>query len=118
VRVLLDTNVVLDVLLEWPEWVTDAAIIWEAAEDGRLECFLTATSLTTIYYVTHRSRSADEARRAVRNCLDHLTMIGVDEPMLERAYFLAGRDFEDDLQVACAAGHLVDAIVTRDLDFP
>lgn len=34
-RVLLDTNVVLDVLLNRQPWVKDASAIWQANDDGR-----------------------------------------------------------------------------------
>lgn len=39
-KVLLDVNVVLDVLLQRQQWLADAQAVWDAAAGGRLECCL------------------------------------------------------------------------------
>lgn len=113
-KLLLDTNVVLDLLLERERWFDQASALLDAIEAGRVESFLTATSLTTIAYFARKERSAEEARRLVRICLDQFSLIDVDRKVVEDAYQLAGRDFEDDIQIACAIRHSLDAIVTRD----
>ncbi len=53
-RVLLDTNVVLDVLLERDPWVVQAKTIWGAHLDHRIAAHITATSLTDIFYLSRR----------------------------------------------------------------
>jgi hypothetical protein len=50
----------------------------------------------------------------VRRCLQTFEIIPVGRPELERADSLPGSDFEDNLQMACAALAKLDAIVTRD----
>lgn len=118
-RALLDTNIILDAILGRVPWGTVASIIWAAAQARVIECFVTASSLTDIFFVSnqllHRSPIAGlDARQVVRRCLDSLAMIPVGRDDLERAYQLGGRDFEDDLQRACAEFYRLDAIVTRD----
>ena len=63
VRVLLDTNVVLDVLLRRGEWLADAEAVWQAAANGRLTACITASSLTDVYYISRRLTSASSPRR-------------------------------------------------------
>lgn len=53
------------------------------------------------------------AHQAIRTCLDAFTICTVDKSVLEQAYLLSGKDFEDDLQIACAVLSNVDAIITR-----
>ncbi len=113
-RVLLDTNVVLDVLLRRGEWLDEAEVIWQASVDERLIACLTASSLTDIYYIGRRLVSASAARQAVRQCLDCLRLLLVDRDVLEQAYALPTVDFEDALQIAAAVRHGADAIVARD----
>jgi predicted nucleic acid-binding protein len=48
-RVLLDTNVVLDVLLNRQPWVNDAAAVWQANDDGRVIVYLAASTFTDIF---------------------------------------------------------------------
>lgn len=112
-KVLLDTNVVLDVLLQRGPWLADAEAIRLAGNQGLLECAVTASSLTDIYYIARRLAGKPAARRMVRECLDSLTIVAVDREALELADTLDVDDFEDALQVAAAARHGWDAIITR-----
>jgi predicted nucleic acid-binding protein len=50
-RVLLDTNVVLDVLLKREPWVAEAQILWQANDDGSVAGYVVATTLTNIFYI-------------------------------------------------------------------
>jgi predicted nucleic acid-binding protein len=115
-RVLLDTNVVLDVLLERDPWLEDAQALWQAVDDGQLTAYLPASVLTDIFYVARRLTDIVQARRAVQVCLDAFEIAGVDRGVLERAQVLAGPDFEDNVQIACAELNELEAVVTRDPD--
>jgi len=112
-RVLLDTNVVLDVLLERGEWLADADIIWQVSRAGRVWSYVSASSVTDLYYISRKLAGRDKARRIIRDCLDVLGIIAVTRDHLEAAYALETGDFEDDLQIVCAMVVPLDAIVTR-----
>jgi predicted nucleic acid-binding protein len=113
-HVLLDTNVVLDVLLERPAWVTDAKTIWQAIDDGQLVGYITAVSLTNIFYIARRLKGLEAAHAGVRICLEAFEICTINRQLLEQASRLSTSDFEDNLQVACAEAYGLDAIVTRD----
>ena len=74
-KVLLDTNVVLDVLLQRGPWMARAEAIWQASIHGRLESCITASSLTDIYYISRRLVGEQAARETVQKCLDVLTTL-------------------------------------------
>ncbi len=119
VMAFLDTNIILDVLLERQPWYAAAASLWAALREGKVACLVSASSITDIYYISdqhlRRRPSADrDARGIVRECLDHLTIVEVSRGHLERAYEIGGEDFEDDLQYACAEACRAEVIVTRD----
>ena len=115
-RILLDTNVVLDVLLKRQPWVVEASAIWQANDAGRVTCYLIASTLTDIYYIARRLAGQETARVAVRTCLDAFEFCSVDRQALELAYVLPGQDFEDNLQMVCADIANLDMIVTRNPD--
>lgn len=112
-NVLLDTNVVLDVLLNREPWVNDSAAAWRASDEGRIIGHITATTLTDIFYISRRLADPDVARKAVRTCLDAFEICAVDRGSLEQAAGMSGSDFEDNLQIACAVIANLDGIVTR-----
>lgn len=114
-RVLLDTNVMLDWLLDRKPWSDEAAPIWQARDTGRLIAYLPASALTDIYYIARRQIGADNALAAVDRSLA-LEIIPVDKPTVLRARELPGRDFEDNVIIACAEAERLDAIITRNPD--
>jgi predicted nucleic acid-binding protein len=111
---LLDTNVVLDHLLNRPPWNVDADRIWRAVDDKRLDAVLAAITLTNIAYVARRRIGTPAARAAVQICLDTFEVVPVDGALLRRAVAFGGRDFEDDVQILCALAGGAEAIITRD----
>ncbi len=115
-RVLVDTNVVLDALLKREPWAEAAKSLWEANDDGRVAGYLTASTLTDIFYIARKLSGADTARDAVKLCLEAFEICAVDRSALEEALTLAGNDFEDNLQIACATLSNIEAIVTRNKD--
>ena len=115
-RVLLDTNVVLDALLKREPWANAAKLLWEANDDGRIIGHLTASTLTDIFYIARKGSGNDAAREAIKLCLEAFEICTVDRSALEEALALTGNDFEDNLQIACASLSSVEAIVTRNKD--
>lgn len=113
-RVLLDTNVILDALLQRVPWHIEADAILRAAAGGQLACAATSLSLANVFYVVRRVEGAGKARVAVRICLQAFDILAVDAQTVSSADALPGADFEDNLQIAAAVQAKTDAIVTRD----
>lgn len=53
-RVMLDTNVALDWLLDRTPWADEALPIWQARDSGRLMTYIPASVLTDIFYIARR----------------------------------------------------------------
>lgn len=115
-KVLLDTNIVLDVLLDRAPFVNDSSAIWDACDSDILVGFLPASTLTDIFYIARRATDLARARVAVGLCLAAFEIAPVDRQTLEEATSLPGNDFEDNVQIACAIRAGADAIVTRNHD--
>jgi len=111
--VLLDLNVALDALLGREPWRAEADAIWDANRDGRIDAWISAAALPTLFYVVRKQADLARAHVAVTNCLRSLEIVPVDRTALEMATALPGSDFEDNLQIACAVEARLDAIVTR-----
>ena len=110
-KVLLDTNIILDVLLRRSDWLQDSIAIWRSEV---IACYTSATSITDVFYVVRKRADLKAARAAVQVCLKDLTVLAVDAHLLMLASKMPGSDFEDNVQIACAQGAKLDAIVTRD----
>lgn len=115
-RVLIDTNVILDFLQERKPFVENAARLFERIDSGEIEGFIAATTITNIYYIVRRAAGRTVAQDAITQVLSDLNICAVDLEILEQALTLSFKDFEDAVQYACALAHNVDVIVTRDAD--
>ncbi len=77
-RALLDTNVVLDYVLERSHFYTGAKDILEAVSGGAITGFVTASSITDIFYLARKTFGAEKALEAVHLCLDAFEICTVD----------------------------------------
>lgn len=114
-RFLCDTNVVLDFLLKREPWIVEARQLWRAHCDNRVEACIAATTLTDVFYVSRRQIGLELAWRSIHACLDAIPVIPIDHALLRNASAMPGRDFEDNVQIACAMAFDVDFIVSRDV---
>ena len=112
-RVIVDTNVVLDVLLEREPFVKAGVAVFCRAEESRIDAFLCATTIITIDYLLTQSLPASKARDTLRKLISLFEIATVNRPVIERALRSKIRDFED--AVLDEAGQMagVDSVVTR-----
>ncbi|MEG5001719.1 PIN domain-containing protein [Microcoleus sp. B4-D4] len=116
-KVLFDTNVLLDAMLAREPFVADAAFLLNAVESGRIEGFMSATTVTDVHYLVGRqTKSSEAAIAAVTRLLALMEICAVDREILEQAIGLGLPDFEDAVQIACAIELELEAIVTRDVN--
>ena len=113
-RVLLDTNVVLDAVLKRQNWLAETLALLEAHEKGHMEAFLSANFITDVYYIVRRQTDKAVAKASVEWCLNTFTIAPVTGQTLKTALNLKGKDFEDNVQIACVNELGLDGIVTRD----
>ena len=112
-RVIVDTNVVLDVLLAREPFAGTGAEVFVLVEQSSIEAALCATTVTTVDYLLTQSLPRNEARRALQALLGLFEVAPVNRAVLEGALGSRIEDFED--AVLEQAGLLVgaEAIITR-----
>ncbi len=112
-RIALDTNVVLDVLLERAPFSEQAAAIFSLAEQAKIEAALCATTLTTVDYLLSRSMDKKSSRKVIGALLDLFEVCPVNRAVLQAAAASGFNDFEDAVLHESARLSRCEAIVTR-----
>jgi predicted nucleic acid-binding protein len=92
-----------------------SAGVLAAAETGRVEGWVAAHSLTTLFYLLTRYQSAEHARVAVTDLLTFLSVAAVDHDVIEQALNLPYPDFEDAVQMIAAVRSGARYLVTRNV---
>ena len=113
-RILVDLNVILDVLMAREPHYVASAEVWARIELGDVEGCVAAHSIPTLYYLYTRQYSRREASEEIGSLLKVFTVAAVDQAAIERALQIECPDFEDALQVAVAEREGVSYLVTRD----
>ena len=113
-RILLDTNIVLDVLLDRPPHVDASAAAWAAVESGVSQGMLAAHAVTTIHYLIRKEMGNAKAARTISAILRVFGVAAVDGVVIQEALQLPISDFEDAVTAAAARLAGCECIVTRD----
>jgi predicted nucleic acid-binding protein len=113
--VLLDLNILLDVLQKREPFYETSAGLLAAIETGRVQGYVAAHSLTTLFYLVQKGKSSAEARATITNLLQFIKIAPVDQSTIEQALNLDTRDFEDAVQMISALQCKADCLVTRNV---
>lgn len=112
-QIMVDTNVVLDVLLNRPAFVQDSATILRAASE-EIQEFITASAVTDIYYIARKElKDSLQTKPLIRNLLQVVHVASVSEVDVWAALDSNWKDFEDSVQNAVAEHQRFDYIITR-----
>jgi predicted nucleic acid-binding protein len=117
VKVLVDTNVILDVVLKRPGVYVDSFAIFTCSEDQRINGCVSASAMTDIFYVVYKDR---KDLKTVYDMTDELiyvfSIVPVFETTIMGALALRWKDFEDAVQYLTAQEQKAEYIITRNKD--
>ncbi len=112
-KIMIDTNIVLDLLLKRSPFVGDAVKLFEQAEKKRIDAYITANSVTDIVYILRKAYSLTEIKEHLRKLFSFINIAGITPGDVSNALDLNAPDFEDALLMQCARRYEIDIIVTR-----
>ena len=115
IKALIDTNVILDIALNREPFFEHSSKIFDKIDDQILEGFITASSITDIYYVASKQKGKLQARKFLINLIQILDVVGVDKDIVIQALESEMSDFEDAIQVFSAKLNSIDLLITRNI---
>lgn len=112
-KVVIDTNVVLDLLLDRSPHADAAARLFAQVETGLLPACLCATTVTTIHYIAAKTVGDRAARAHVARLMSMLELAPVTRQVIEHALASPMTDFEDAVLAHAARLAGAQAVITR-----
>ena len=112
-KVLFDTNVVLDLLLDRKPFADPAVYLFSKVERAEMTGYLCATTMTTIHYLVTKALSNQQAVTHLHMLLSLFEIAPVTRIVIEQALELECSDFEDGVLHEAALHAGVSYIVTR-----
>lgn len=115
-KLFLDTNVLLDILMESRPANYDSSTILQMVENGAVEAVLTTQSIIDASYVyTQQPKNPlGSFKDSIKYILSTVTVSQIDENNIKSAIRDSNDDFEDAVQIDCAIDAGCDSIISSD----
>jgi predicted nucleic acid-binding protein len=115
-KIFLDTDVIIDFLIDRRPFSESAAQIFSLAESGEIEAFVSTLCFNNIYYITRRLADSKTAVELLRKLTLITTVLPVDQMVLKQALSSNFKDFEDAIQNFCAKQEKeISVLITRNI---
>lgn len=112
-KVLIDTNVLLDVLCDRKEFAADSLRIFRLCEIGHITGHISALSIPNIVYIMRKELDRERIKEILHTLTMLFSVVELRESDLLKAAELPFDDYEDAIQSVCASRVRADYIVTR-----
>ncbi|MCR5767280.1 MAG: PIN domain-containing protein [Lachnospiraceae bacterium] len=113
-KLMIDTNIILDVLLERIPFYAKSKQILTMCENKKNHGFISASAATDIFYLIRKGlQNTDDAYDALGHILNIVKVLTVTNEDVNTAFLQRAKDFEDCLLAVCAKSNKCDGIVTR-----
>jgi len=114
-KVLIDTNIIIDYLDDRAPFADHAEKIFDLCEKKKLTGILTASSVTDIYYIMRKIIGREKALESLKMLFAVFEIAQVGKNDLLRAIESPVMDYEDALISVCAKHAKAECIVTRNI---
>ncbi len=114
-KVLIDTNIILDVLCKREGLYNNSASVMRYCEINRITGVISALTVPNIVYIMQKELDAQKTKETVEKLALIFTVADLKGIDITRALSMNFKDFEDALQSACALRVKADYIVTRNI---
>lgn len=114
IRLLIDTNIIIDLLAKREAFYQEAATLFSLADKNVLTLTVSSLSFANTNYILTKLKSKEEARSILRKFKVLVETLSLNDKITELALNDESfPDFEDGLQYYSAIENQVDIIITR-----
>ena len=114
-KILLDTNIILDIAIKREPHFADSAALFKKMDGNNIQAFITATTITDIYYISKKAKDHTTAIHFISHLLQVVDVLGVDKKTVLLSLNSDMPDFEDAIQMNSAELNGIKTIITRNV---
>ena len=112
-RIFVDSDIILDVLAKRGKFYIHAAKLFTLLDKGEVSGFTSPIIFANIHYILRKQKSKEFALRSLRKLKSFVSILPIDEKIIEQALDSKFRDFEDAIQYHTAKSYEINFIITR-----
>jgi len=114
-RILVDTNIVLDLLAKRTEFVIEAQELFTLSDKKELKLYVSSLTFANTYYMLSQKMKLINARRILRKFKVLVEVLPMDDKIIDLSLESDFKDFEDAIQYHTAIENNLNIIITRNL---
>ena len=114
-KVLIDTNVILDVLCARPDFIAASSKVWKLCEVNKVEGCISALSVPNIVYIMRKELTPEKTQQLIGQITMIFKVVDLKSADLTNAAEMYSSDYEDAVQMCQAKRIKADFIVTRNI---
>jgi predicted nucleic acid-binding protein len=114
-RILLDTNIILDIALGREPHFTDSADVFKKIDNKSIFGFVSATTIADFYYIAKKGKGHQIVIDFILNLIEIIDIIGIDREVIIKSLISELDDFEDVIQSVSSRINNIDYIITRNI---
>ncbi|MFM6310231.1 MAG: PIN domain-containing protein [Dolichospermum sp.] len=118
-KILIDTNIIIDNALEREPFWNASEQVLSLIEKGTIAGYISASTFSDLYYIIRKARGRDWTLTYLKQLITFCQIAAVNQAAIIMAFTTNFQDFEDSIQYSTAVVNKLDAIITRNpQDFP
>jgi len=114
-RLLVDTNIVLDLLARRQEFIIEAQELFTLSDKKKLKLYVSSLTFANTYYILSQKMKLGNARKILRKFKVLVEVLPMDDKIIDLSLESDFKDFEDAIQYHTAIENEVNIIITRNL---
>lgn len=114
-RILVDTNIVLDLLAKRKEFIIEAQALFTLSDKNAIKLYVSPLTFANTYYMLSQKMKLNDAKKILRKFKILVEVLPMDDKIIDLALESDFKDFEDAIQYHTAIENDIDIIITRNL---
>ncbi len=114
-RVLVDTNIVLDLLANRTAFIIEAQELFTLSDKNELKLYVSSLTFANTYYILSQKMKLGDARKILRKFKVLVEVLPMDDKIIDLSLDSDFKDFEDAIQYYTAIENGISIIITRNL---
>ncbi len=114
-RLLVDTNIVLDLLSERKEFIVEAQELFTLSDKKEIKLYISSLTFANTYYILSQTLKLSNARKILRKFKVLVEVLPMDDKIIDLSLESDFKDFEEAIQYHTAIENDIPILISRNL---
>ena len=114
-KVFVDTNLFIDILLDRKPFSKESAMVYKLCENTMIDGYVAPITINNIYYICRKAKHIEIIKEYLAEISTFFTVADMNSESIKKANSLKISDYEDALQYAMVMQNGCEYLITRNV---